>query len=496
MIETQSPGLHGTVLALKIAASPRWFAKNVFGIKTWDKQEEIIAAPFKHKRTAVRGCVSSTKTFAAALATMAWLMAHRGDGRVFHLAPSFRQVDKNLWGYLRALDAKATANGTPIGAKMYQEPRMVFGPGWEYVGFNTDNPHNVHGIHGPNDLIVLDDAHGIPYAMFEELENMFAGGNTRLMMMFNPVVLQGETYSCAHEHKALWNNIVISFEDLKRAYDQGHEIPGALQQEAVDLWARKFGKQSSFYLSKVDAQYPKEEKDAVVPLGWVEEACLRDVPKALAGQIWHGQDVARFGDDESALCTIEGRRQMPIVAVHGARTTETAGKLIAEIRSKGGLAAVDVIGVGSGVVDNCHEAAVDVIAVNVAESSEVLDETGKQKFADLRSEIYWGAREVLDPHYIDALALDPEDKQLHGELSSIKWKFDSKGRIRVESKEDMKKRLGHSPDRADAFCLAVYARKRGDLSITLPEGMGSSMLPVDGERRTEYVGALEGLNLG
>ena len=69
---------------------------------------------------------------------------------------------------------------------------------------------------------------------------------------------------------------------------------------------------------------------------------------------------------------------------------------------------------GSGVVDNCKEENEEVIPVNVAESSEVLDEVGKQKFADLRSEMYWGLREALDPDNPDALAIDPQDKQLHG----------------------------------------------------------------------------------
>lgn len=485
--------LKGEALATKIAESPAWFAKRVFGVSLWGKQEEVVKAPFLHKRTAVRGCVASTKTFAAAVAVYAWLCAHPKDGRVFSLAPSFRQVDKNIWGYLQQLDAKATANGTPLGCKVFKEPRIEFGPGWEYTGFSTKDPHNVHGIHGPNDLILLDDAHGIPKALTDELENMFAGGNTRLMMMFNPVTVSGETYDCAHSQAALWHNIKISFADLQAAYASGHQMPGALQQETADFWARKFGKTSSFYLSKVEAEYPKEEKDSVIPLSWVEDACLREVPEPQAGQIWHGQDVARFGDDESARCTIVGRRQLPIEAHNGERTTETAGRLIAEIRKAGGVAAVDVIGLGSGVVDVCFEQKVEVIPVNVAETSTVLDEAGKQKFADLRSEMYWGGREALDPSAPDAMALDPEDKQLHGELSAIKWKFDSKGRIRVESKEDMKKRLGHSPDRADAFCLAVLARHRASAKISVPAQVAAHF---DRDGATREPGALEGLDLG
>ena len=162
MIDTEKKkGLVGTALATKIASAPKWFAKTIFDVITWFKQDEIIASVFKHRRTAVRGCVSSTKTFAAALVAFAWLMGHPRDGRVFHLAPSFRQVNKNLFGYMKALDLKATQNGKPLGARVYEMPRIVFGPDWEYTGFTTKHAHNVHGIHGPNDLIILDDAHGI-----------------------------------------------------------------------------------------------------------------------------------------------------------------------------------------------------------------------------------------------------------------------------------------------------------------------------------------------
>lgn len=497
----QSSPLNGPALARKIQADPRWFGKALFGLRTWGKQEEIVASVFKHQRTAVRGCVSSTKTFAAALATWAWLLGHPRTGRVFHLAPSFRQVDKNMWGYLRQLDGMAEANGTPLGAKVYMDPKVTFRdnegrdiPGWEYTGFSTDNPHNVHGIHGPNDLIVLDDAHGIPQKIFDELENMFAGGDTRLLMLFNPVVLTGETYACAHGQKSLWHNVKVSFDDLARAYAAGHSMPGALQPSTVKVWAKKYGKTSGFYRSKVDAEYPGEEKDQVVPLAWIEAGCLRDVPRAGEGQVWHGQDVARFGDDESVRVTIMGRRQLPAEATQGKRTTETGGSLAAHLRSVGGAACVDVIGVGSGVVDTCHELGASVIPVNVSEKSAVLDEAGREKFSDLRAEMYWGLREALDPEAPDCLAIDPLDTQLHAELAAIKWRFDAKARIRVESKEDMKKRLGYSPDRADALALAVMARRRGAMRITIPraaEQTVAQMLDKD-----QYPDALGGLDLG
>jgi hypothetical protein len=107
---------------------------------------------------------------------------------------------------------------------------------------------------------------------------------------------------------------------------------------------------------------------------------------------------------------------------------------------------VDVIGIGSGVYDRLKEQDFPVIAVNVAERA-----SDSEEYARLRDELWGNAKDALQ----EGLSL-PDDEELAGQLSAPKYKFDSAGRIVIESKEDMKKRGIDSPDRADALGLTFY----------------------------------------
>lgn len=452
----EKKGLSGEPLCQKIQAEPKWFAKTVFDVTLWPKQEEIVASIFQYKRVAVRGCVASTKTFAAAVAAIAWLMSHPDNGRVFHLAPSFRQVSTNLFGYLKQLDVKATMNQVPLGATMFSEPRMEFGPGWSYQGFSTREPEMVHGIHGPNDLIILDDAHGIPKELTDELENVFAGGNTRCLMLFNPVILSGETYDCAHKHKDLWHNIVVSFSDLEKAYADGYQMSGSLQAETVQTWATKYGTKSNFYLSKVLGQYPTQAADSLIPLDWIELAMQREVPSG--GKKVVGCDVAYTGSDSSVIAPMEGLRVKELEEYNGLDPMELAVKLDVHLKNNDVTGYVDAIGLGAGVYAREKQLGRNVNAF-VASESAVGQYEGKiasEHFQNLRAQAAWMLREALNPKNPNAIAL-PRDNELAAQLGAITYKINAtNGKLILQSKDEMRKSFGWSPDKFDAVKMAVF----------------------------------------
>jgi len=118
---------------------------------------------------------------------------------------------------------------------------------------------------------------------------------------------------------------------------------------------------------------------------------------------------------------------------------------------------VDVIGLGAGVADRgrevCKEKGIrcDVRDVNVSEKA--MDE---EKFVNRRSEMWWAARESLDPKNQIAMSLVGCSEDLVADLSAMKYTIRSDGRIEVESKDAAKKRLGRSPDRGDAYAMAVF----------------------------------------
>ncbi len=97
--------------------------------------------------------------------------------------------------------------------------------------------------------------------------------------------------------------------------------------------------------------------------------------------------------------------------------------------------------------------------INFAAGSEGHDKTGRLKFVNVRAAAYWGMREALDPDSGDGLMLPP-DSELLADLCAPHWSMRTSG-IQIESKDEISKRIGRSPDAGDAVVLANYTG--GDL---------------------------------
>jgi hypothetical protein len=113
---------------------------------------------------------------------------------------------------------------------------------------------------------------------------------------------------------------------------------------------------------------------------------------------------------------------------------------------------VDVIGIGSSVVDALAANGLPTVAFNSSETSTYSGRSGYLRFANRRAEVYWRLREALDPSLGDGISL-PSDPLLAAELASPRFKPTVRG-IQLEPKDDIKERLGRSPDRADAVAYS------------------------------------------
>lgn len=168
-------------------------------------------------------------------------------------------------------------------------------------------------------------------------------------------------------------------------------------------------------------------------------------------------DPARGGQDKTILSPRHGRWFAPLDAYPGTATPN--GPVVAGLavgRAKDGAPVlVDVIGIGSSVYDHLEGNGVHVVGLNGSEASYARDRSGRLSFYNLRAELWWGMREALDPVHGDDLALPFGDRELLADLTAPRWRLTSGG-ILIEDKEQVKKRIGRSPDRGDAV---VYARK-------------------------------------
>lgn len=171
-------------------------------------------------------------------------------------------------------------------------------------------------------------------------------------------------------------------------------------------------------------------------------------------------DPAHFGDDETVIYTFEESSVAHItdteIVAHKS-TMDTAGRLRAKKEALGAnLISVDGIGIGAGVVDALNELNENVLEFK--SSRRPTTESEAERYANLRAQIWFqGARKIFEGR-----VAVPKDDILKGQLSSITFEYMSNGRFKIESKDDIKTRLGKSPDRADAFMMGLYALELAD----------------------------------
>jgi hypothetical protein len=167
-----------------------------------------------------------------------------------------------------------------------------------------------------------------------------------------------------------------------------------------------------------------------------------------------GVDPARGGKCETIIATRYGTWFDELHCYPGQDTPN--GQSVASLsmyhRRDAAPIHVDLIGVGSSVFDFLEENHVQVIGVNNAEASSAIDKTRQLRFVNKRAETWWAMREALDPQNRMDIAL-PQDPQLRADLTAVRWKLTARG-VQVESKDELIKRIGRSPDRGDATVLA------------------------------------------
>jgi hypothetical protein len=224
----------------------------------------------------------------------------------------------------------------------------------------------------------------------------------------------------------------------------------------------------------------------VIPTAWVEAAMRRwkDMGGAAhrpeVRQTCIGMDVAHGGSDATVLAPRYGDWFAALGKHKGSDTPDgkTAAALAVKVFEPGSFINVDAIGYGASAAERLIDRPPDghglaAFAVNVALPSEHKDRSGKYKMRNIRAEMYWRLREDLDPEFGSKMAL-PDDPELLADLTAPTYEITSAG-IKIEAKDEIKKRIGRSPDCGDAVALATLGpKKAGAPSVT-----GPSRAPVN-----------------
>jgi hypothetical protein len=177
-------------------------------------------------------------------------------------------------------------------------------------------------------------------------------------------------------------------------------------------------------------------------------ACMElELPGTDKGQ--YGCDIAREGDDRSVIARCRGGVIRTVKVLPKQDTMQTAGAIAQILRLRGDVSAqVDADGLGAGPFDRLREQGLPVIEFRAAHKAIEAD-----RFVNRKAEMFWSLRERMEDGEID-LPPEGEDDDMIAQLGSLRYFIDSRGRIGIESKQDMKKRGLPSPDHADAAAMS------------------------------------------
>jgi phage terminase large subunit len=446
---------------------PALFAREVFGVELWARQREIAlsVAKSRKRRTAVRSGHKVGKSTLAVIIAIWWVFT-RERAFVVLTAPSAHQVKNILWAELRRVWALSRI---PLGATPGLDPSTgIELPGARRIlGVTTDEPERLAGLSGANILIIVDEASGYPLTLWTPIFGNIAGGG-RVLALGNPTRPTGPFYDAFTTKGELWNTHRISSEETPNATEGRMVVPGLATREWIEECVVDWGRESPLYRVRVKGDYAEKAANQIIGLDVLEEALARVADDA--GELTLGVDVARFGDDESVIAPRRGAKLHELLAFRGLDGPQLAGRVLDTARQlrRGAERVrvnVDVIGVGASCYDHLELLAqahrwIEPAAINVSESA-----TG-EGFSNLRSQLWFGAEEWLRTAQV------ANDQRLQGELVSATYQFDPRGGRKVESKDEIKKRLGRSPDRADALCLATYVAPRIEVGIGFAAGGG------------------------
>jgi hypothetical protein len=384
------------------------------------------------------------------------------DWKIPTTASAWRQLTKFLWPEIRkwARLLKWDAIGRdPFSRYELLKLNMDLDTG-EAFAVASDTPELIEGAHADHILYIFDESKAIQDATFDAAEGAFSTGEAYALAISTPGEPSGRFYDI-HKRKPGYEDWQVIHVTLEQAIKAGRiSRQWALQRK------RQWGETSAVYQNRVMGNFAASDEDGVIPLAWIEAANER----------WHnvidwglficvGVDVARSGKDSTERAMRYDAGIKEILTTNKEDTMETAGRVAGILRKHGGYAMIDLIGIGAGTYDRVREQyqnpknekspKLDARPFNAAERTDRKDASGELGFTNKRSAAWWNMRELLDPANGHDVAL-PDDDELTGDLTAPKWRVMSGGKIQVESKDDIRKRIGRSTNKGDGVIQAFW----------------------------------------
>jgi len=309
-----------------------------------------------------------------------------------------------------------------------------------------ETPEALQGFHASFLCWIVDEASGVPSSIFGVIDGSLTGEAYLRILTANPTRNDGYFYDTHHKDRKLWRTHIFNAEHSTNV------TPESIQRKRV-----QYGADSDAYRVRVQGKFAKTSGTAVIPMWLIEDAISREEFNPYGSKIW-GVDYADGGRDKTILIKREGNNfyEKKICDISGkhiqSQTALWLAKEYTEAQAKNqapDVIFIDAIGEGSGLISRLREPDLKHIPViGVKVSSSAVD---KNTYGNLRAELYYRLKAALE----DEGKLFNDD-DLIGELAAHEYRINERGLVYVSKKEDIKERLGRSPDTADAVMLTCH----------------------------------------
>ncbi len=468
---------------------PVHWIETFLDVKLWQKQKEICYSVRDNRNTSVKACHGPGKSFVASCIVL-WFLCNHRPSIVLTTATRANQVRHVLWKEIAQRYKNALV---PIGGELLTQ-KLTFDTNHFALGFTSHDydPTGFQGYHEYYLLAVLDEAGGVTAEVQAGVAGVLTSPAARKLSIGNPT---DPTAPFANDFKpgARCSKISISVFDtpnftefgigpkdmehgtwpkklgLDMSVDdpmldkacEGVEWPN--KHLVTPMWCHEKmidwgGLESPLAYSKIWGQFPQDSTHSLIKLRYIEQAKEHVVrPKKKHLRVF-ACDVARFGDDSTVIVERWEQRIRVLDKYEKEDTMATANRLAAIIKDTApDRVQIDDDGCGGGVVDRLREMQRDgdldqlckIIRVRNAATPK-----DPELYTNVRDEAYGLLKKAFEAGVVDIEKSGEYADAIEAELQAIKYKFVNRGRLKIEPKADLKKRLKRSPDLADAIAYA------------------------------------------
>lgn len=477
------------------------FMRDVLGLRLWSGQRAIVQRLFEKRYVAVRSSRKGGKTEIGGGIIVAF--SQLGPCNVISTAAGGRQVETGLWSRVNRIHGRSRMKLRGI----CNTTSLKIGPDWYAIGFSTNDSTRFQGFHAgvepPDDidetgrvdkpskiaeeieraahdvskksstkrlLLLFDECFGIDQMIFDAAKGSMLGENVYVLAMGNPTREANDPHESCRMHaegSRFWRIKIASLmEPDAHTCDEEFVTPKWLARG--DELAELYAPDSPLYKPMVLGQFASGDlSGAVITHGMLEvasepaETNLQRGPHIGFDSAWKGGDlnVAALWLDSVKVCADEWHGQDTLASWD--RLKALRRKWSDEIGRDIPWPHVHIDGapVAAGIIDKARRegCALDVVDFGGSPTGAWVELIGETKLKNRRAELYWVFRELARQR---KLCLPKSYGKSWQELTAHTYRFDPSTELVIEPKDEVRKRLGRSPDHADADVLA-FAKPRG-----------------------------------